>query len=221
MRSSHGSDHSLNHFRHVQTVSNDTINTAERHSPCLHFFILLFAISCFFPAAVYSQQVKDTGKPADSIVIKTHKPGRAALFSALLPGLGQAYNKKYWKIPVVYAGFGVMAYFLVTNTDNYMTYQCAYIEKVNGNTAGNYSDLVNRYTEDQLMTAREYYRRNMEISILITAVWYSLNILDALVDAHLKTFDISPDLSLRVSPATLTLPDTPLPGAGIKFMFKF
>jgi TM2 domain-containing membrane protein YozV len=180
---------------------------------------LIFAI--LIPSAVLSQKSKDTGVLNDTVKVKDHSPGKAALFSAIVPGLGQLYNKKYWKIPVVYAGYGVLAYFLVTNTNNYMTYQCAYIEKVNGNTAGNYADLVNRYTEDQLLSAREYYRRNLEISILLTAVWYSLTILDAAVDAHLKTFDISKDLSMRVGPAAIPLPDTPRPGAGICLSLKF
>ena len=102
-----------------------------------------------------------------------------------------------------------------------MTYQCAYIEKVNGNTAGNYADLVNRYTEDQLLSAREYYRRNLEITILLTAVWYSLKILDAAVDAHLMTFDVGTDLSMRAGPAVIPLPDSPQPGAGIRCTLKF
>jgi len=114
-----------------------------------------------------------------------------------------------------------MTYFLVTNANNYMDYQCAYIEKVNGNTNGNYADLVNRYTEDQLMSAREYYRRNLEISVLITAVWYSLNILDAAVDAHLKTFDINEDLSVKAGPSVIPVPGLAEPAAGIKLTLKF
>lgn len=182
-------------------------------------FLLVFAI--LLPVLAWSQKPKDTGALTDTVPVKRHSPGKAALFSALVPGLGQIYNKKYWKLPIVYAGYGVMAYFLVTNTNNYMDYQCAYIEKVNGNTQGNYSDLVNRYTEDQLLSAREYYRRNLEISVLVTALWYSLTILDAAVDAHLMTFDVSTDLSMRVGPAAIPLPDTPQPGPGIRLTLKF
>ena len=180
---------------------------------------LLFAI--LLPLSLHSQKSKDTGIASDTLKIKTHSPGKAALYSALVPGLGQIYNKKYWKLPIVYAGYGVLGYFIIANTNQYMDYQCAYIEKVNGNTSGNYSDLVNKYTEDQLLSAREYYRRNLEISILLTALWYTLTVLDAAIDAHLQTFDISKDLSMRVGPAAIPLPDIPRYGAGIRLAFKF
>jgi len=95
------------------------------------------------------------------------------------------------------------------------------VEKTNGNTTGKHADLVNRYTEDQLLSAREYYRRNLEMSVLVTAVWYSVNILDALVDAHLQTFDISEDLSLQVKPAAIPTPDQWKPATGISLTLKF
>ena len=135
--------------------------------------------------------------------MKKHNPTKATIYSAVLPGLGQIYNRKWWKVPIIYAGFGVMTYFIVTNTDEYLNYRCAYIEKLNGNTNGNYADLVARYSEEELLSASEYYRRNMELSILITAVWYILNIIDATVDAHLYTYDINENLSLKVSPGLL------------------
>lgn len=165
-----------------------------------------------------------TGQPArDTLVaVKKHSPGRAALMSAVLPGLGQLYNKKYWKIPIVYAGFGTLTYFLITNTDNYLTYQSAYIEELNGATNGNYSDLTARYNETELLSGSEYYRRNLEVTVLLTAVWYTLTIIDAAVDAHLMTFDVGEDLSLQVSPA-LILPVhsfKPAGGVGLTLRFK-
>jgi len=187
----------------------------------MHRCIATLLIAFLLPVSLIAQKAKDTGAETDSIQAKPHSPGKAALYSALVPGLGQIYNKKYWKLPIVYAGYGVMTYFIVFNADYYMTYQAAYIEKVNGVTGGNYADLVNKYTEDQLMSGREYYRRNLEISVLLTVLWYSLTILDASVDAHLQTFDISKDLSLRVAPAALPLPDTPQPGAGIRLSLRF
>jgi hypothetical protein len=183
--------------------------------------LLVLLVTTITPFAGFSQKEKDVGNMPDSIAEKQHSPGKAALLSAVIPGLGQAYNKKYWKIPIVYAGFGVLTYFVVRNANFYIDYQCAYIEKVNGNTNGNYSSLVNRYTEDQLLSGREYYRRNLDISVLLSALWYSLTILDAAVDAHLMTFDVSEDLSMRVAPAAIPLPDTPAPGAGLKVTLKF
>lgn len=188
-----------------------------------------FLVSGFFSLAVIlcsnSAARAQTSAPAtsipDSIMEKKHSPRKATIFSAVLPGLGQVYNKKYWKLPVIYAGFGVMTYFIVTNADEYMNYKCAYIEKENGDTAGNYADLVNKYSASNLLSAREYYRRNLEITILLTAVWYILNIVDATVDAHLYTYNISKDLTLKVEPAFVSpVPWKPV-NPGIKLSLQF
>jgi len=159
---------------------------------------------------------------ADSVLMKQHNPTKATLMSVALPGLGQIYNGKWWKVPIIYAGFGVMTYFIYSNTDNYLIYKSAYIEKVNGNENGNYADLVERYTESELSSATEYYRRNLELSILITALWYVLNIIDATVDAHLYTYDINEDLSLRISPGLLPPAEPSFRmKPGIKLCFTF
>jgi hypothetical protein len=139
----------------------------------------------------------------DSILEKQHSPTKATIMSMCLPGLGQIYNKKYWKLPIIYAGFGVLTYLIVFNTDYYLTYKCAYIESFNGVTNGNYSDIVKKYTKESILSAREYYRRNLEITIIFTAVFYVLNIVDAAVDAHLFTYDIKKDLSLKIEPALI------------------
>lgn len=205
----------------MTSAGSDTVYTEAYTHRVLKILLFSCILLSLTPFTCFAQKEKDTGAATDSAIEKQHSPTRAAIFSAVLPGLGQAYNKKYWKIPIVYAGFGVLTYFIVANTNSYLDYNCAYIEKVNGNTNGNYADLVNRYTEDQLLSSREYYRRNLDISVLLTALWYSLTILDAAVDAHLMTFDVSQDLSMKLSPAAIPLPDTPAPGAGLKVTFKF
>ena len=139
----------------------------------------------------------------DSILEKQHSPAKATLMSLCLPGLGQIYNKKYWKVPVIYAGIGVLSYSIVFYTNYYLTYKSAYIEKFNGDSTGNYSDIVKKYPIESILSAREYYRRNLEITIIFTAIWYILNIVDAAVDAHLFTYDIKKDLSLRIEPALI------------------
>ncbi|NQV03325.1 MAG: hypothetical protein HQ542_11810 [Bacteroidia bacterium] len=150
-----------------------------------------------------AQTVTDSVPLDDSVLMKKHSPRKATIYSTLVPGLGQIYNRKYWKLPIIYAGFGLMGYFIYTNTDSYLIYRSAYIERINGNYDGNYSDLVNKYNEDELLSAADYYRRNLEISILVTALWYILNIIDATVDAHLYTYNITENLSLRVTPDLL------------------
>jgi hypothetical protein len=157
----------------------------------------------------------------DSVMEKKHSPRKASLMSTFLPGLGQIYNKKYWKVPVIYAGFGVLTYFIVTNTSEYINYKCAYIEKMNGDTAGSYADLVQKYSASNLLSAREYYRRNTEISILLTAVWYILNIVDASVDAHLFTYNISKDLSMKLEPVLLPVSGKKDYSSGFKLTFHF
>lgn len=157
----------------------------------------------------------------DSLMMKKHSPRRATIYSALVPGLGQIYNHKYWKLPILYAGFGIMGYFIYTNTDNYLEYQSAYIESKNGNFNGNYADLVNKYTQTELLNAAEYYHRNLEISVLITALWYVLNIIDATVDAHLYTYNINENLSLQVKPDLLLPAKTNQFQPGVKLCLRF
>ncbi len=175
----------------------------------------------WFIDSAKAQAKTDSVPIADSILTKKHNPRKATIYSTLVPGLGQIYNRKYWKLPILYAGFGVMGYFIYTNTDSYLDYRCAYIERINGNYNGNYSELVNKYNESELLSAAEYYRRNLEISVLITALWYVLNIIDATVDAHLYTYNINENLSLRVTPDLLPPATAFRVQPGIKVSFRF
>lgn len=127
----------------------------------------------------------------------THSPARAAIMSALLPGAGQAYNRKYWKIPIIYAGFGGLGYAVYFNTTEHNRYRDAIKIRLDED-----SDKVDEfegvYTTDNLLTLKNYYRRNMDLAIAGTILFYVLNILDATVDAHLFDFDISDDLTFRL-----------------------
>jgi hypothetical protein len=176
----------------------------------------------FLPEVSQGAKVDSTAKELpDSVREKLHSPQKATIMSACLPGLGQIYNRKYWKVPIIYAGFGVLGYLIAFNTSYYLDFKCAYVESVNGNTNGNYAYLVNRYTQTELVSSREYYRRNLEISILVTALWYILNILDATVDGHLYSFNISRDLSMKVEPALISGLSPLKPSGGIKLSFRF
>lgn len=138
----------------------------------------------------------------NSVVLKKkHSPKKATLL-ALIPGAGQAYNKKYWKIPIVYAGFGVTTYFAITNGDDYKLYKLAYDYKMGYTTS--VSDRVKaeaaKYSADNLITLRDYYRGKMELFWILTAAWYVVQIIDANVDAHFFYYDISDELTLQVEP---------------------
>ncbi len=126
-------------------------------------------------------------------------PGRAAMLSATFPGLGQLYNQKYWKVPIIYAGFGTLAYFIDFNNSNYRKWREAWIARVDGNP--NTVDDFPIYSDAELERAMNFYRRNLEITYVLTAALYLLNILDASVDAHLMAFDVGEDLTMGLHPA--------------------
>lgn len=131
--------------------------------------------------------------------LQKHSPAKASLYSAILPGLGQAYNKKYWKIPLVYALIGGTVYYASTKTTQYATLRDAYIAKVNGDFASvpiEYFTTPTSELNDLQQTARD----NRDRSYLFVIAAYALNIIDANVDAYLFNFDVSDDLSLRIQP---------------------
>ena len=145
--------------------------------------------------------------PVQTASIKnSHSPKKATLL-AFIPGAGQAYNHKYWKMPIVYAGFGVTTYFAITNGKDYRLYRDAYDYKMGIKTDVSQQaiDESAKYTEDNLITLRDYYRSNMELSWIITAAWYILQIIDANVDAHFFYYDVGDDLTLHVEPQFNTI----------------
>jgi hypothetical protein len=150
----------------------------------------------FFTGQVIAQ--KDS-IPADTSHTDFHSPNKALLLSAVLPGAGQFYNKKYWKIPVLYAGFAACGYFIKFNDIRYQKYRKAYIQRVDGDSL-TIDPYVNLYTDANLLDLKNYYRRNRDLTIIITVAVYVINLLDAYVDAHLFNFNVNDNLSLRVAP---------------------
>jgi hypothetical protein len=131
----------------------------------------------------------------DSVKIIKHSPRRATIMSAILPGAGQYYNRKYWKIPIIYAGAAAVVYFVDFNKKYYNEFRGAYKDRLN-KTPDKYPD----YTEQNLIELKNYYRRNLELTYIAGGLLYILNILDAAVDANLYDYNISEDLSFRVEP---------------------
>lgn len=148
------------------------------------------------PEPVFIEQSSQT-----AVKTRHHSP-KTATWLALIPGAGQAYNRKYWKMPIVYAGFGITIYFAVTNKNDYHLYRDAYDYKMGtkSDVSQQAIDEAAKYTPDNLITLRDYYRRNMELSWIITAAWYVLQIIDANVDAHFFYYEINDDLTLQVEP---------------------
>ncbi len=137
-----------------------------------------------------------------------HSPRKAMIYSLLLPGLGQAYNNKYFKIPFVYAALGGVSYWIYYNTQGYRT-------------------ASDRYAEDQSSINERYlraWRRNLELSYITLTAAYALQVLDAYVDAHLFYWDVSPELTLRVEPDIrphFTTTGMPVNNYGLKCSLTF
>lgn len=151
--------------------------------------VLLFALNAFTASGQSIQ---------DSLSI-LHSPKKATILSMVLPGAGQAYNHKYWKIPVIYAGFAGLGYLAKINQDDYKIYKNAYRLRLDGDES-TIDGYVGVYSDQDLATLKNYYRRNRDLSIIGMSVLYILNILDASVDAHLFYFNVSDDLSFQVQP---------------------
>lgn len=130
-------------------------------------------------------------KPYDALA-----PSRAAFYSAILPGLGQAFNGSYWKIPIAYGGLGIGVYFYINNDNEFNRFRDAYKDRLAGRV-DEFTANGQNITDDGLIRAQRFYRRNKEISILVIAGIYALNIIDANVEAHLQQFNVSEDLTLR------------------------
>ena len=135
--------------------------------------------------------------------------------SAILPGLGQAYNHKYWKIPIIYAGAATIIYFINFNGKYYREFKNAYSDRIQG-----IPDNYPQYSVDDLKTLRDYYNKDLQLTYIIAGGLYLLNILDAAVDANLYDYDISDKLTLRASPIYCPSYDKNLNFA-IKFIYKF
>lgn len=126
-------------------------------------------------------------------------PAKAAFYSAVLPGLGQAYTGKYWKVPIVYAALGTGVFFYIDNNNNYNRVRDAFKRRLGGFTDDEFygEGTSPRITDDQLISLQERFQRDKELSLLITIGIYLLNIVDANVTAHLQQYNITDDLSFK------------------------
>jgi len=193
------------------------------------FIWLLLILFCTTGFSAYSQKTD-----SDSIKIKKaiveHSPRKATVYSAVLPGLGQIYNRKYWKVPLIYGGFATFGYFINFNNDLYIKYKHAYsdiidddpntnsFKELNVNPVYFEADKISQFTE-RLKRAKDGSRRNRDLVVISTAVFYAANIIDASVDAHFFNFDISDDLAINWVPAPMMCADQKL--FGIHCIFTF
>ncbi len=171
------------------------------------FFLLFIQIGFSQSDSVFNKSNKDTiiltGKETPVYSVKKKKTGRAALFSAILPGAGQVYNGKYWKVPIVYSALGTAAFLFQFNNKQYHRFLTGYQQRIDTTLAETI------FSEDIATDVLEQYknstRRNRDLSVVIFLAVYGLNIIDATVDAELSDFDVSDDLSLKISPEIIPL----------------
>ncbi|MEO5593482.1 MAG: DUF5683 domain-containing protein [Chitinophagaceae bacterium] len=166
--------------------------------------------------------------PLDSSGKKKHSPHKATMHSLILPGWGQAYNRSYWKIPVVYAALGITGYIFNYNRVQYNKVKYAYFYVINRGTADSGKFRLNNITDPALRSFaeagdsyslqlyRNEFRKDIDYSVLFFLFFWALNVVDATVDGHLKDFDVSNDLSLKIKPTFNALPNT----IGVSFVFN-
>jgi hypothetical protein len=138
-------------------------------------------------------------RAADTVksVINPNAPAKAAFYSALVPGLGQAYNKKYWKIPIVYIGLGIGIYSYSFNQKAYKGFRNEYKKRLAGTSLYELDTKYGNFTDDKLILGQKFHQRNRDLSALVTAGIYILNIIDANVDAHLMQFNVNDNLTVK------------------------
>ncbi|WP_299769882.1 DUF5683 domain-containing protein [uncultured Dokdonia sp.] len=172
----------------------------NRNSILLLGFLLVYAFA--------KAQTEDTiiTDDTDPDTIKTQqsidplRPAKAAFYAAALPGLGQAYNKDYWKLPIVYGALGTGVFFAIDNDREFKRYRTAFKDRLAGrmdeftiiNEDGTTTEV---FDNNGLIEAQDFFRRQKELAILVTAGMYVLQIIEANVDAHLTQYNVSDDLT--------------------------
>ena len=208
----------------AQTTDSTAVYQNENTAPVDTNSIIFDTNSAVFNTDSAFFSTNNTSIDTTASKKKPHSPKKAGWMSTALPGLGQAYNKKYWKMPIVYGGFVGLSYGINVNYIYFARYRDEYRNRLNGKT-----DLLNPhfagYQDGNINAMKQDYQRKMETFIIITAVWYLFNILDAVVDAHLIGFNVSDDLSMNIMPSvgfnTNQLAFYSVPTVNITFTFTF
>lgn len=199
-----------------QSNSSDNSIWHTRFGLCLVLFFYL--ISPNFSQNIPPEIVK--AKPEHKY-FSEHNTVKAMWMSAALPGLGQYYNHKYWKIPIVYTGFATLAYFSIVNKQEYVKYRDAYSTKLALNGVPANDPIIDIYSSSQLLSLREYYQKNLELNYILFGAFYILQIVDATVDAHFFDFEIDDNLSLGVDPVFYQNQNRIYAAPGLKLRWTF
>ena len=130
--------------------------------------------------------------------LRVYNPKKATKLSAIMPGLGQVYNKQYWKLPVIYGGYAVIGHYIKFNNDMYHEFKNALTYEIDDNIST--LNPFPNFSRNSLERNMDFWRRNRDMLIIFTGVYYLLNIVDAHIFAHLNEFDTNSDLSIKIEP---------------------
>ncbi len=200
----------------VLKISSDNTSNCPKNKKKLKYFLM----PCFFVAGLLFHTASFCQTPnlkSDSTHIRLPNPKTAILLSAIVPGLGQVYNKKYWKIPLIYGAGSAMIYAINYNQTKYKKFRDAYYT---GNSEQTFIIDGYVYSYEQLSYGRDFYRSYRDLSVFGFAAVYLLNVVDAMVDAYLARFDVSDDLSFKIQPTIVNNFDLTA-SVGIKFSIGF
>lgn len=177
------------------------------------YVLFLFAATCWVCSA--QKIVADDIQKSENE--DPLRPARAAFYSAVLPGLGQVYNKRYWKVPLIYGAIGASVYAYDFNQKNYIRYRNAYKRRIAGYNDDEFQSLIS--STDRLLDGQDFYKRNRDRSMLYVIGFYFLNVLDANIDAHLKQYNVNNNLSFKPYLDVAPIDATPVAGLGLAVSF--
>ncbi|MCB9071099.1 MAG: hypothetical protein H6543_01270 [Prevotellaceae bacterium] len=161
-------------------------------------------------------------------VVFKPNPQKSLWYAIICPGLGQIYNRQYWKVPIVYGGVAGLTYAISWNGKYYRDYSRGYRDIMDSDpTTNSYEKLLpygtdptSSYAKDLMKSRQNIYRRYRDLSIVGAVAFYAITVIDAYVDAQLADFDISPDLSMQVVPTMLQTPNSYKPSVGVQLNFN-
>ena len=179
---------------------------AEDRTMKVRRIVALLLLGFLFTQTSYAQRVE--------VVAKPHSSKRASIYSAILPGMGQVYNRQIWKVPIIYALGATTTYIAIDNYRNSIKFKDEYFNRLNGNTSQLLSDYAS-YSDESILSLHEAYNKNFQLGIIVTGAVYLLNIVDAMVYGHLFDFNINEDLSARIQPFAFSCFGTTAPQFGM------
>lgn len=187
----------------------------------LHFFIeflfILLICTCTIEGLKAQEPTIELNGDSVLVVPIDNAPSKAAYYSMIFPGLGQAYNKSYWKIPIIYGLGATLGYFINFNNNRHILFKNSFFAKTRNLPD---QDPFPQRSLRVVTLNKDFFQRNRDLLIILSGLLYALNIVEATVDAHLKDFDLSDDLSVSLRPSSQEFFQQTIMGASISIKFK-